>query len=91
MALDLSHRLGLIDRSLLERTKKLFISANLPIHPPENMSEDDFLSIMSVDKKVFDGHIRLVLLEELGRAIVTDKFDMNLLKETLSLSRQRLL
>ncbi len=91
MALDLSHRLGWIERSLLERTKKLFISANLPIHPPENMSEDDFLSIMSVDKKVFDGHIRLVLLEKLGRAIVTDKFDMNLLKETLSLSRQRLL
>ncbi|EPJ45762.1 MAG: 3-dehydroquinate synthase [Osedax symbiont Rs1] len=91
MALDLSYRLGWIDRSLLERTKKLFISANLPIHPPENMSEDDFLSIMSVDKKVFDGHIRLVLLEELGRAIVTDKFDMNLLKETLSISRKGLL
>jgi 3-dehydroquinate synthase len=38
---------------------------------------------MSVDKKVLDGKLRLVLLNAIGSACVTDEFDMEKLHETL--------
>lgn len=85
MALDLSCRLGWIDQDLLNRARKLFELANLPVAPPSNMTVDEFIDLMSVDKKVLDGSIRLVLIEQLGRAVVTDQFAMHLLKETLSI------
>jgi len=85
MALDLSFRLGWIECELLERTKSLFLAAKLPILPPTDMSIDAFIDLMSVDKKVLDGSIRLVLIEQLGRATVTDNFDMALLKQTLAI------
>ncbi|NQZ32237.1 MAG: 3-dehydroquinate synthase [Oceanospirillaceae bacterium] len=85
MALDLSCRLGWIGQDLLDRTKTLFELAELPIAPPREMSVDAFIDLMSVDKKVLDGKIRLVLIEKLGRAVVTDQFALHLLKETLSM------
>jgi len=85
MALDLSCRLGWIDNVLLERAKALFIACDLPILPPSDMSVDAFIDLMSVDKKVLDGSIRLVLIEQLGRATVTDQFDSALLKQTLAI------
>jgi len=39
---------------------------------------------MAVDKKVLDGGLRLVLLKELGRAILTDDFDQVQLRKTLN-------
>ena len=85
MALDLSHRLGWIDESLVIRTRQLFETAGLPISPPANMQVDDFIELMSVDKKVLDGNIRLVLIEELGKAVVTSRFDFKLFRQTLSI------
>jgi 3-dehydroquinate synthase len=38
---------------------------------------------MSVDKKVLDGSLRLVLLKSIGHAVVTSNFDFGLLKEVL--------
>ncbi len=87
MALDLSCRLGWISEELLARTKAMFEIAGLPVLPPENMTEDDFIQLMSVDKKVLEGKIRLVLIKELGRAIVTDDFDHDLLKQTLAIAK----
>lgn len=87
MALDLSCRLGWINEELLKRTIALFKVAGLPVLPPTDMQEEDFLQLMAVDKKVLDGKIRLVLIEELGRATVTDDFDHQLLKETLAIGK----
>ena len=43
------------------------------------------MTAMSVDKKVENGKLRLVLLKgELGGCIVTDKFSLSALDETLS-------
>jgi len=88
MAVDLSCRLGWLEQEMLERTKKLLLAAQLPISAPEDMSVDDFLSLMSVDKKVLDGSIRLVLLKRLGQATVTADFDRVLLQKTLSMGKQ---
>lgn len=39
MAAWMSHRLGWIDQSLRDRTKQLLEAANLPVHPPKEMTE----------------------------------------------------
>ena len=36
-----------------------------------------------MDKKVLDGHLRLVLLRAIGDAFVSNDFDADLLKQTL--------
>ena len=84
MALDLSLRLGLINTSVLERTIALITAAGLPVSAPANLpTSDAILGLMGMDKKVLDGHLRLVLLRAIGDAFVSSDFDTDLLKETL--------
>ncbi|MCU7808163.1 MAG: 3-dehydroquinate synthase [Candidatus Thiodiazotropha sp. (ex Semelilucina semeliformis)] len=84
MAANLSCRLGWLSEQELERTKALIARAGLPTDPPAQMSKERFISLMSVDKKVLDGKLRLVLMTAIGTALVTDDFDMKKLSETLS-------
>jgi 3-dehydroquinate synthase len=63
-------------RQLLER-------AHLPVDPPPTMTGDDFMRYMSVDKKVLDGSLRLILMKSLGESIVTADFDADALKRVL--------
>ncbi len=67
MACDLSHRLGLIDRALLERTRRLLLAARLPVQGPAWPAEQ-YLKHMEVDKKADQGVPRFILLEALGKA-----------------------
>ncbi len=83
MACEMSRKLGWIDDKLVNRSRKLIEAAGLPACPPSNMSADDFLKYMSVDKKVLDGSLRLVLLKGCGQAVVTEEFDRQALMETL--------
>ena len=48
MAVDLSHRLGWIDDSIVQRVQAILKQANLPTTPPENMTVDMFKSVMAV-------------------------------------------
>ena len=48
---------------------------SLPIHAPDGMGVDAFMSAMQGDKKVQAGKIRYVLLESLGNAFVTPGLD----------------
>ena len=84
MAARLSCRLGDIAQEQVEQIKVLLQQANLPVLPPEGMTSDDFLSIMAVDKKVLDSRLRLVLLEQVGKAVVTSEFDRSKLDEVLA-------
>ena len=84
MAADLSRRLGWITQQEMDRTRELVARAGLPTNPPAEMSEERFLSLMSVDKKVLEGKLRLVLLQSIGKAVVSDDFDRDKLSETLS-------
>ena len=84
MALDLSVRLGLIDASGLDRSIALIAAAGLPVSAPANLpASDAILGLMGMDKKVLDGHLRLVLLRAIGDAFVSNDFDTDLLKQTL--------
>ena len=45
---------------------------HLPVHPPENMDADAFLALMSRDKKVVEGQLRFILLQDIGTACIVD-------------------
>ena len=83
MAADLSKRLGWLSGEDLERIEALLKAAHLPCKPPATMSPNRFRELMSVDKKVLNGRIRLVLLHSMGQAVVTEEFDPGLLEQTL--------
>ena len=48
MAVDMSHRLGWIDESLVKRVRNILKQARLPTSAPESMTVEMFKSIMSV-------------------------------------------
>lgn len=74
MALDLSLAQGWISTDDRRRGVELIAAAGLPIAPPQGMQAEDFRRLMAVDKKVLDGQLRLVLLRQLGEAVVTADF-----------------
>ncbi|MBK1717418.1 3-dehydroquinate synthase [Thiocystis violacea] len=84
MAADLSARLGWLSDSDVERVRRLVASANLPTEPPGELSPERMLELMAVDKKVIAGQLRLVLLKQLGEAVVTSDFDRDHLLATLA-------
>ena len=87
MAADLSQRLGWLGGRDVERIKSLLSRAQLPIRAPARIEPSQFLDLMSVDKKTQGGRLRLVLLEAIGRALVTDDFESEHLMQTLRACR----
>ena len=83
MALDLSCRLGWITDAERDRGVALISAAGLPTVPPKGMVAADFERLMSVDKKVLDGQLRLVLLRGMGEAVVTAEFTADALRQCL--------
>lgn len=83
MAADLSAREGMISDEARDRAIALIRRAGLPDLPPAGMTPDDFMTLMAVDKKNVDGRLRLVLLNELGKAFVTDEASAENLNATL--------
>ena len=84
MAADLSWRLGWLTQDEVLRVKRILLAAQLPIIPPIDISPEQFLQLMAVDKKVLAGKLRLVLLQKLGQALVTADFPLATLVQTLS-------
>jgi len=83
-AADLSRRLGWLNDADVARIIALFKAAQLPTTPPAEMSVDDYVELMAVDKKNVDGKIRVILLEALGKASLPLNVDLALLKQTLT-------
>ncbi|MBL7004148.1 MAG: 3-dehydroquinate synthase, partial [Gammaproteobacteria bacterium] len=83
MACDLSERLGWIDPTVKQRCIKLIEQANLPAKAPAEMSIDQYMQAMSIDKKVDNGTINFVLLTSLGKAVISSDYTQPLLEETL--------
>ncbi|MFW1810137.1 3-dehydroquinate synthase [Acinetobacter ursingii] len=82
MAADLSQRMGWISAEDLQRTKNIIQRAKLPISCPK-IPLDEFLSYMAHDKKVLNGQLRLVLLQQLGQAVITKEFDVEKMKQVI--------
>lgn len=48
MAVDMSHRLGWIDDTIVKRVFSILQKAKLPTQPPEMMTVEKFKSVMAV-------------------------------------------
>ncbi len=70
MAAELSRRLGWIGQAEVERIIVLLKRAKLPVRGP-NLGADRYLELMSHDKKVIAGSLRLVLLRQMGDAVTS--------------------
>jgi 3-dehydroquinate synthase len=83
IAADLSQRLGLIDSAVVARLRDLLARTGLPTKAPQIGAAKAY-ELMQMDKKVVSGALRLVLLEKLGRAIITAQFSKAALDATLA-------
>ena len=72
IAAELSHQLGWLDEKVVKRVEHIFVRAGLPVFGPK-LGATRYLELMSHDKKVQDGKLRLVLLEGIGKAVVSDQ------------------
>ena len=73
MAMELSHRLGLVDAAYVQRVTALIEKARLPVQGPCLSTTDNagrYLELMQIDKKAQDGEIRFVLIDGAARAFV---------------------
>lgn len=68
MAARCSETLLDADPVIRERITALLQTADLPTTPPEDMTAEDFLRHMQLDKKTKGGKMRLVLLDNAGKA-----------------------
>ena len=73
IALELSASLNWIDDQEVTRLKRLLQQVHLPIQLPENITAEELLEHMALDKKIVDGKLRLVLIKSVGHAVVTDQ------------------
>ena len=83
MAAHLSRESGWIGDVDLARVETILRAAELPLSPPP-MSAERFRELMAVDKKAIGGKLRLVLLEAIGKAIVTKDFSEPAFAATLA-------
>ena len=74
MAARMSERIGLIGARERQRTEAIFAAAGLPTAGP-GLPGERMLALMAGDKKARAGRIRLVLLDGIGAARVTDDYD----------------
>ncbi len=86
LAADLSHRLKMLTATEKIRIKSILSRCDLPVAPPDAMTTENFLRNMSVDKKVEKGVIRLILLNGIGNAVISDDYSTEALTETLKQS-----
>lgn len=71
IAAELSRILGWLSVEDVARIEKIFVRAGLPVQGA-SIGAPLYLELMRHDKKVQDGKLRLVLLQEIGRAVMSD-------------------
>jgi 3-dehydroquinate synthase len=83
MAASMAERMGMLSQADKKDITNLLESVNLPTEKPD-LNSNDFLESMKRDKKVQDGEIRLILLESIGRAVISNDYPNEILMETIS-------
>jgi 3-dehydroquinate synthase len=84
MAVKLSQLEGYVSVDVVDQTQDLLEKSNLPTSISGKITASDFMAAMSVDKKVIDGNIRLILLKELGDAFICDDYQQQLLNQVIN-------
>jgi 3-dehydroquinate synthase len=80
----MSQLLGDLTAADVERIGAIFKRAKLPIYPPNELSNEQFMHYMAGDKKVQAGKVRLVLLKSIGEAYITGNYPAEMLAKTLT-------
>ncbi len=83
VAAEFSARLGWLSNQQVEKIASLISFAKLPTKLPESLSAEKIIELMAVDKKVKNGQLHLILLKDIGEAVLTSDFDDDLLFSTL--------
>ena len=86
IAAKMSALLGWLNEAQVQRTIAIMQRAKLPTTAPAAIDEQQFLDLMSVDKKVLDGVLRLVLLKGIGHAVVTKDYQPQQLIDAIRMS-----
>lgn len=86
IATVMSREMGWMNHDDTQRVIRLIEQAGLPVKAPASMTSSRFLDLMSVDKKVIDGVMRLVLMKGIGQALVTDDYKTEDLNKAIELS-----
>jgi len=82
----MSAKMGWIDADLAQRIYDIMIKAKCPVELPVDspMNREMFLKAMSLDKKVANGQLRLILLKgDLGECVFTGEYDEEAMLETI--------
>ena len=77
---------GYCTEDTVNDTRKIFVKAGLPVDPPAEMTSARCLDLMSLDKKVRDNNLTLVLMRGIGEAFLCNDFDQQKLKQTLDIA-----
>ena len=83
MAASMAQRMGMLSQSDKKDITNLLESVNLPTKKPD-LNSNDFHESMKRDKNVQDGEIRLILLERIGKAIISNDYPNEILMKTIS-------
>ena len=83
MAAHLSVKTTGLAQAEAKRVNALLEKAGLPVNLPDTVQQTQLRELMSVDKKTRHGQLHLVLLQEIGKAVVTPEFDEADLEDTL--------
>ncbi|MCR3754981.1 MAG: 3-dehydroquinate synthase [Candidatus Westeberhardia cardiocondylae] len=83
IAMHTSNFLGYFSKNDIDRVKKLFVRANLPIRGPNNMLPKDYFDYMVRDKKNVSNKIRLVLPIYLGCAKIFSDVDNDIIVSSI--------
>ncbi len=82
LAAELSQRMHMISAADVDRIRKLYLQAGLPVAAP-NLGPNKYLNLMGLDKKVEGGRMRFILLKRIGEAVVHSDVPTEVLIETL--------
>jgi len=82
MAADLSRRMGWLSDADVERVRAIHARAGLPVKGAP-LGADRYLELMAHDKKVSDGTLRLVLLKQIGKAVISAEAPVEAIRATI--------
>ncbi len=83
LAAETSRALGWLSQADVDRVRSVLRQAELPTESPR-LGADRALELMSLDKKVKAGRIRLVLMRAIGEAVVAADYDEAALRFVLT-------
>jgi 3-dehydroquinate synthase len=82
MAAKMSNLEGFLSHDDVLRIEQMLMSADLPVTPPQ-LSIEKWLDVMRLDKKNKNDAITLVLMEKIGKAIITASYQQQNLENVL--------